>query len=43
MEKATSKQINNNQTAHYSGQGTTGYGYQIWVNPRGYHFSGLAG
>ena len=43
MEKATSKQISNIMTGHFSDLKTSGYGYQIWINEKGYSMCGLGG
>lgn len=43
MEKATSKQISNILVGDFSSLRTYGYGYQIWINEKGYSLQGLAG
>ena len=43
MEKATSKQISNIISGHFSDLKTKGYGYQIWINEKGYSMYGMCG
>lgn len=43
MEKATSKQISNILAGNFSSLKTYGYGYQIWINEKGYSLQGMAG
>ena len=41
MEKATSVQIANYTANSNEGYNTNGYGYQIWISPKGFTLSGL--